>query len=798
MWRNYFKIAGRRLQHRWPYTILHVVGLAVGIAGGLLIATMLRFELNFNRAYPDAARIFRVNQLNTQQQTRNYGCGPNMAPALAKDLSEVAAALRIHKTPQVVGVLRPDGQSFQYRETAFAYADSTFFTFFPGTWLEGNPQTALRTPQEVVLTASARARLFGDGPALGQTLRIENRLDVQVTGVVADWPAHVSERPGVMAPFELLRQTYRVPKFDSWWWPATFTYVKLHDAQMADRLNAGALLTFIRQYRNEGEVAIAQPELQALTDLRLHGEGEDEGRANLVYVFVFIGAFIVLIACINFINLATAQSAQRAREVGLRKVIGARRAQLIAQFLCESTLITLAALVVGVGLAEVILPFFNQLAGYVLVFDYGSGAFWRTLALLGILVGVLSGAYPAFFLTQFTPIGVLRQQTQRLGGKYLRKGLVVGQFTISIGLIICTLVVFGQLRYMQQKSLGYETERVVALPVLGAQAVLEGYETFRHALDQRLPATRVTAASWVPGEANAYGFPVRMGENTLVPQGILYVDFNFMEVMRMRCRQGRTFSEDVATDRQSAFVLNEQAVRQFDLADPLAQSLTMGYSEYGKVLYQKTGEIIGVAEDFHLYDLRSAIGPVVITVADNPNYLRYFLVRLPPGDLPAQLAALRAQWQAQFPDYPYEPQLLDERLAAAYEADLRLGQTIGLFSGVGILIACLGLLGLSAFATEQRTKEIGIRKVLGASSLSIVGLVARDFFGLVAVAFLLATPLAAWAMHRWLETFAYRQALRPEVFAMSGLLALGVAALTISYQSLRAARRDPVRALRHE
>lgn len=797
MVKNYLTIAARHLAHRWGFTLLNVLGLAIGFACAILIAEVVRFEMSYESFHQDANRIFRVNQINTVEKDKSYGTGPLLGPYLQKDLAEVEQYAQLAFSDVLVSYQPSVSQGVRFQESV-GFINPAFFELFTYEFMEGDPATALDEPASVVLTQSAAQKFFGSQPALGKVLLLNNRQEVTISGVIRDLPANSDIRFDYLAPVDMLRQLMGVAAFESWWWPSFDTYVKLSNPAAAEPLNT-RLQDFILQYRDSSEMAIALPQLQPLTDVHLYGINEGEGTIRYVYIFSLIAAFIILIACVNFMNLSTAQAGKRAKEVGLRKVIGASRPELIGQFLSESMLITMIALGLGILLAEMATPLFNQLSGYPLALSVDRPFFWWGLLVVLILTGGLAGSYPAFFLSRFMPIQTLKGgHTLKIGGANVRKGLVVVQFAIAIVLVASTLVVFQQLQYMRSKALGFDTEKVVALPTYGAASVTQGYETFRDALLPSKDVLGVTASSWIPGNQTSFKFPMVMREKTIVPEAIIYVDYNFLDMMQIKVVEGRSFSKDFAADRKEAFILNRQAVHTFDLDKPLNEKVRITYGEYGKTLYDKRGEVVGVVDDFHLFDLKNAVGPAVLTVSDSSNYYQYYLVRLGAGNLESQTKALATTWNTYFPDRPFEPLFLDDRLAAAYAQEQRLGQMAGLFTGLALLIAGLGLLGLSAFMTEQRTKEIGVRKVLGATTRSILLLVSKEFTVLVLVAFVLALPVAWFLMHWWLQDFAYRVDLSIWVFLLSGALALLVAWLTVGYQSVKAALANPVESLRSE
>ena len=800
MFKNYLKVALRTLRRHKGYTAINVAGLAVGLAGCILILLFVQDEWRYDRYHEKADRIYRA-----VLDTRFGGGDPINLPVAAAPLAqtmvevfpEVEAAARLEKR---VNIVVQYGEA-RFREDRFFYADSSIFEVLTLPLVQGDAKTALVEPNTVVLTETMAAKYFGDTPPLGKTLAV-NETDFLVTGVLADAPRHTHFHYDFIASF-----VTRPYSEDTGWFPINYyTYLALrrpgdHEALEAKipelvRTHMGADIEELvgvsyEEFLQRGDYLTYT--LQPVTDihLRSHFETELEPNGDITYVYLFsvTALLLLLIACINFMNLATARSANRAQEVGLRKVLGSHRRQLVQQFLGESILLSLLALVVALGLVILLMPLFGELAGKTL--DSGfmrTGWFWLGVLVFGVVVGVMAGSYPAFFLASFRPVAVLkggaRSSAKRSG---LRNTLVVFQFAVSIMLIVGTLVVQNQLEFLQTTRLGFDKEHVVVIDrveVLGNQR-----EAFKQAVLQHANVTHASATLLMPGGESGNNIYRKVGDERTYAWRFFAVDTDYVETLDLELVAGRDYAPEFTAD-SSAILLNEAAARTLGWDDPV-----------GKVLETPSGdpyEIIGVLKDFHYESLHSEIAPVVFHPLGLMGNARVLAVRIRPKEIAETLAALHAEWQAFAPDEPFDYSFLDQDFDRLYRTEERTGATFAVFSALAILLACLGLFGLAAFMAEQRTKEIGVRKVLGASVGGIVVLLSRDFVKLVALAFVLAAPVAFLAMNRWLDVFAYRIEISWPIFLMAGLTALGIALLTVSYQAIRAALADPVKALRYE
>ncbi len=673
--------------------------------------------------------------------------------------------------------------------------DSNFFQFFTFPLKEGNPATALDDPSSVVLTEELAQELFGRSSyVMGKTLTMGEEV-YRVTGVAENPPTNAHFH------FEMLKQFKpRVGNRINWGNVngQVSTYFLLAENASVEEIPAKIKEWPIKYNPNIAEgIKLGKYDMnftaQPLTDIHLHSDLGMELEANsdirYVYIFSIIALFVLIIAGVNYVNLSTARSTDRAREVGVRKTLGALREPLIAQFLIESLLVSLTATLLGLGLAELFRRPFNQLANKELALNlFETPTLGIAVLIVGLGVGLLAGLYPAFYLTRFKPVQVLRGslQTGRKGRSF-RNALVIFQFAISIALIVCTAVVYQQLQFMQNKKLGYDQENVVILN----NAVESSFESFINEVKAHPQVRSVTATSQSPHMITNVqgGLQVRgQAEDQMYQLNRFFVDPNFLETFKISLKEGRNFSEDLASD-SVAMILNEAAVRQMGIDDPLNTQVKRNNEWH---------QIIGVAEDFHFQSLRNEIAPMFILLGRDPGYYNNLDIRISGEDIPGTLAFLEETWQKFSPNNPFHYSFLDQDYEALYRTEMRLGQVFGIFTGLGIFVACLGLLALVAFMAEQRTKEIGIRKVMGASVRSIVLLLSRGYTKLIIIALVVAIPTSYLVMRQWLADFAYRADLNIWIFIGAGFISLLIAWLSVSYQSIKAALANPVDALKNE
>ena len=784
MLKNQFKIELRTMRREKGYAFIHIAGLAVGMAACLLIGLYVQDELSYDAFHANADRTYRVLRefdipdLHSTISTTP----PALAPALEESVPAIEAAVRIRRTSPVV-------QQGPHKaiESDFLWADAGFFEVFSFLMLQG--EAALERPATVILTAERATTYFPNEDPIGKTLQVDDQ-DVTVTGVMADLPANSHLQAGFVGSLST------APPSLNWGFNNYVTYVLLAEGASKEAVTRQVAETIEANTNPTGDERAGHafiPHLQPITGIHL-GQGVDvdigsQGKRQYVYLFVVLAGFIILLACINFMNLATARSAGRAREIGIRKTLGARREQLGAQFLGESLLMSMIALVLALLIVDLGLPALNQLVGKSLT----ARALYegpQVLALLGlgVFVGLLAGTYPALVLSHFRPAQVLKGTMTGPRGNRLRKGLVVFQFAISIALIAGTGISQSQLRFMRSAGLGFDAEDRVLIKQAGYLG--EGIDAFEQELKKLPGVQRVASGFSMPGTffINSMWQPSTPGSEAH-NMDYSFVGFDYVETLGIEIVAGRSLSRAFPTD-SFAVMLSETAVKDFgwSVEEALGQTLS---PSWGSIEFT----VVGVTKDFHYRSLHAEIYPLALFGPLRTP--RYVAVRVSPDKVANTLEAIRSLWK-QFSDLPLEYAFLADDLVATYRTEERLTKIFGIFSGLAILIACLGLFGLAAFTAEQRTKEIGIRKVLGASVANLVALLSKDFLRLVLIAFVVAVPVAYLAMERWLEDFAYRIDLGVGTFALAGGLALGIALLTVSYQALKAALADPVRALRYE
>jgi putative ABC transport system permease protein len=690
----------------------------------------------------------------------------------------------------------------RFNESRFFFADAAVFRVFDFEFLQGSPHSALTAPNTVVITQSVALKYFGSQDPLGKTLKWQNALDLNVTGVLEDVPANSHFQFDFLGSFETLRQMYRGNLPQSWYWNPCWTYILLKEGVSAQDLQA-RLPGLVQKYFPDSIKDKVVIKLQALTDIHLHSHLDFEITPNsdvsYVYIFSAIALFVLIIACINFMNLATARSANRGREAGMRKVLGAQRSQLVKQFLGESLLLCSVAALLAILIIEIVLPAFNAFSGKSLATDYFAD--WRLavgIVLITVVVGLFSGLYPAFFLSGFNPIKVLKGCLDR-GGKsaVFRKVLVVLQFSISIFLIIGTLLCFQQLDFLRTKRLGFNKDQVLMLPAYGTP-LSQWYDGFKEKILLDPHVLHVTAVMDVLGAKYQTGSFIPEGalETNMQQIPLMMVWYDFIETFDMEMSAGRSFSLDFPTDMQEGIILNESSATRFGWTPEEA---------LGKTLRQQQDQVIkvvGVVKDFNYTSLAHPITPFVLEMPRGRNqmngWLRYVAIKLSAADLQQSIALIRTKWEEAVPSRPFSFFFLDDELDRLYDAEETMGRVFSAFTFLAILIAGLGLFALASFTTELRTKEIGIRKVLGAEIPGIVVLLSKQFAKWVLVANLIAWPVAYLIMLGWLKGFAYRIQMSVMTFVAATVLALLVALITVSFQAVKAAVSEPIKALRHQ
>ena len=792
MLKNYLKIAFRNLIRHKTFSLINISGLAIGMACCLLITIFVQDELSYDRFHENANRIYRIaSEENRRGVIANYPfVFSGIPPILQSDYSEVLDYVRFDPRENVL--ISSEDKEF-YEERLF-YTDASVFDMFTFPLLKGDPKTALKEPYSLVLTQKMADKYFRGVDPVGQTLTVDNEKDYKITGVMENVPRNSHIKFDCLASIATLEA--QDPRYGKLWAWNCYTYLLLPKDYSYPDLES-KFPDFIRRHRGEKAVEAYTFYLQPLTRIHLHShlgfEIEANGDIRYVYIFSAIAFFILLIACINFMNLSTARSAKRAKEVGLRKVLGAERSRLIKQFLGESLALSLVALPAAVALIELFLPAFNTLTGKELRIDYfGNSVVF--LGLIGILlfVGILSGTYPAFFLSAFRPAAVLKGRLKTGAGSSLfRKILVVVQFSISIVLIAGTIIITNQLDFIRDKKLGFDKDHVIVIPVMRS-GIGHNFETFKRELLQSPNVQSVSGSTSVPSfvPTRSVFIPEGAEEGQRLTLRNVLLDIDFIQTFGMEIKEGRDFSRDFATDAKEAFIVNEAAVQEFGWESAVGKKLID--------LEGPRGSVIGVVKNFHFRSKHQKIEPLVFSLLPSSRYVYLISVKINPSNIRDTLSFLKSQWEKFSPEWPFEYFFLDDNYDRLYKSEERLRHVFLTFTFLGIFIACLGLFGLAAFTTEQRTKEIGIRKVLGASVPNILILLSKEFTKWVVLANVIAWPIAYFAMNSWLRNFAYRISIEWWMFILAAVLVLVVALCTVGFQAAKAALANPSDALRYE
>jgi putative ABC transport system permease protein len=793
MIKNYFKIAFRNLWRHKVFSFINIMGLTVGMTACFLIFLYVKFEMSYDSFHTKADRIYRVvSDIKTPTEVI-HASGPAwaVAPNAKDEFPEVESFVRVSNNNLLV---RKGDIKFQEENSLFA--DSAFFHVFDFKLLKGNPQTALKDQFSIVFSETAAKKYFGKTDPMGQTLLVTgDAFPAKVTGIMKDIPENSQIKADMLISMSTLTQKFNQGLDSQWSNYGSSAYLLLKPGTNAKALEKKFPAFLERRNGTEMKEIQMYPTLflESLKDVYLRStrNGSKTGNINNVYIFSIVAIFILLIACFNFINLTTARSAERAKEVGIRKMVGAGKMQLAGQFIGESVVLCLIAFVLTFFLSWLLLPLFNQLAGKTI----SSGIFEHLnyIALLffaSIGIGLLSGIYPALVLSSFKPVVVLKGRfVTGTRGIILRKGLVIAQFTISIALIIATIVVYNQMNFMRDQDLGFSKDQMMVINTNGDPAK----KAFQQSLTN-LPNVKSTAMSGsVPGGGNPGAYSEienKKGDLQIANLDLYFVDFDYINQYKIKMVAGRGFSRDFATDTTQAMVLNEAAVKMFGYSSP-QQAVGKRFKQWGR-----EGKIIGVMKDFHYRSLQKDIKPLSMRI--EPDGCDLISVNVAAGNLPKTISAIESKWKTFIPNRPFSYYFLDEFFDRQYRSEERFGNLFLNFAILAIFISCLGLLGLASYSTIQRTKEIGVRKVMGASVSNIVNLLSKDFLKLVCISFLIAAPLAWYFMHGWLKDFAYRININWWIFLIAGVTAVLIALFTISFQAIKAAVANPVKSLRSE
>jgi putative ABC transport system permease protein len=784
MFKNYLKVTLRNIMKHKGYSFINIFGLAIGMACCLLISLWVLDELSYDRFHINAPSLYRVEE-NQHYSGRVFHVNVTphgLGPAMVKEIPEIMDAARFSWT---VGLL------FRFEEKAFfeqsvVAVDPSFLHMFTFPLLKGDKNTVLSDPQSLVISEDIAKKYFGDQDPIGKTITINNKYALQVTGVIKNVPLNSSLQFKVLLPYEFLRQLGK--NIDDWGSNQIQTFVQLQPNVSKEQTNK-KIVDYFRTRNKESKTDL---ELMEYTGLHLHtywGYERKAGAIKYVYIFSVIALFVLLIACINFMNLATARSAKRAKEVGLRKVMGALKGHLIRQFYSESVIFSIIALMVALVMVQLILPSFNTLAGKEITFQVaGFKTILLLLLVIALFTGGVAGSYPALFLSTFQPVKVLNDILGS-GGRLFRRILVVFQFVLSVFLIIGTIVVSQQLHYLKNKDLGFNKNHVFYTALRGG--IKDAYQTLKIELKKNPKVLGITGTSQLPTNinSNAGGADWDGKDPNFKPLvGFNAVDYDFVKTLGINMAAGREFTPEFPGDEKKNFLINEKmaGIMKKDKDQVVGERLHFGVN----------GHIVGLMKDFHYQPAINKIEPIALSLS--PENINYMLVRIAPDRITATMEEISQTWKQVIPNYPFEFHFLDEITDRMYRKRERIGTVIRYFTLLTIFIACLGLFGLASFSAEQRTKEIGIRKTLGASVSSIIALLCREFLLLVLLAAVIAWPLSYLVMNNWLQDFASRISLHPIYFLSAMVLALLIALFSVGFQAIRASSANPVRSLRYE
>ena len=799
MFKNYIKIAWRNLLKNKGYSAINIGGLAIGMTCFLIIAMFIKNELSYDRYHEKGDRIYRVVHHSSADNTEDqwiWGNAP-VGPALKSDFPEVIEKVQFSGRSDVL--LEYNKRSFQ--ESNCFYMDPTVFDVFTWPLISGNPKTALEAPYSIVLTESTAKKYFGDEDPMGKAINgIGGRANdgiYTVTGVMKDVPSNSHFSFDVLMSMSSFYQT-RPEIFDSWGYVDFYTYF-LVDENFDQQVFQSKIPAFLERNLPEDDAEYYYNlTFEPLKEAYLQSEAARQpgitGSLSNIYIFAIIGLFILIIACINFMNLATARSLERAKEVGIRKVIGANKKGLVYQFMGESLTMVFLASVLGLALVFFCLPAMRAITGKpFLTEEIFDGSTLLLYASMALIIGLLSGSYPAFVLSSFKPSSVLKGvfRTSQNGNR-LRKGLVIFQFSLSIALIASTVIVYFQLGFMLDKNLGFDREQQLVIDFNWDDKVIDNMETIKREFMELPEVVSVAGSRTVPGShfpAAGTDIETQEGQMENFSPFLYEIDFDFIPHYEIEVVAGRPYSREFVTDSTQAMIVNESAARSFGYADP-QDIIGKRFQQWGR-----EGTIVGVVKDFNYLSLHQKVAPLTLRYS---QYGKYLSLKIKSGNMQQAIRKVERKWEEIAPHRPFLYSFLDQSFNQQYEADFKFKNLFTIFSFLAILIACLGLLGLATYSAVQRTKEIGVRKVLGAEVSSIVVLLSKDFLKLVLIAILIATPFSWYAMSKWLSVYAYQVDISWWVFALSGTIAFIIAFATVSFHAIKAARTNPVRSLRTE
>jgi putative ABC transport system permease protein len=794
---NYFKTAWRNLKRHKLYSLINITGLSIGIACCIFIFLYVRLETSYDKYNVNAHRIYRLTEVLHMPKGDNARAvtSPPMAVALQANFPEIEKAVRINFSARNIS-----NKERKFNDTRIIYADSTFFEIFTLPMQSGNPEQALTKPYSIVLTSSAAKKYFANEQPLGKFMQLSDSINLTVTGIINDIPKNSHFNfDAILSNSTMAEMNPNQPLAKEWYNNNYYTYLLLPEKHNPRELET-RITSFIAKEMAEQRKATGlwyDLKLQPLTDIHLKSDlnAEIQQNGDITYVYIFSAAaiLILLIACSNFINLSTAKSINRGREIGLRKVIGARRSQLIAQFLGESFFFVIISAILSVTIVVFALPFFNSLTGESLSLSFlQSPVLFLVYAAIILVIGLLAGTYPAFLMSSFRPVHVLKGALKH-GWKdiFLRKGLVIIQFTIAIILIAGTGLIFEQMRFIQNRKLGLNKEQVLEFELTQSERGKEETLLKEISKNSGVISAGLTDFTYKYGVSSVATIPEGFAENEVSSQKTIIVDDNFLRTFQIELAAGRDFSKLYPTDIEEGFMVNETAVKEFgwksnDLA--LGKGINWGLGKKGKV--------IGVVKDFNFNSLHEGIKPLIMHIS--PGDYGVIAVRIKPENVLHTIKAMAQTRQRVTGESSLDYTFLDEDFAMLYKSDFTMRSILSVFTILSIIVACLGLFGLTVFTIRQRYREVGIRKVLGASVTGVVSLLSKDLLKLIIISIAIATPVAWFCMNKWLENFAYRIQINAWIFLLTGISALLIAFLTVSFHAIRAAITNPVKSLRTE
>lgn len=792
MFRNYLKITWRNLLKSKVFSAINILGLTIGITCCMMIFLYIMNEFSVDRFHKNGQHVFRVLRGFDEGIPPTPYMSAIYLPALLNDFGDdIQAGVRVMKT---TGMMSYNNQ-VAFNENKLYYADSNFFQLFSFPLIKGDPATALKYPNSVVLTASTAKKYFGSEDPMGKVITVNKEMQLKVTGIAKDVPATSTLDFEVVAP---ISNFYQADFFKQWLDHNLFIYLQLRDPASQAKLEK-QFPQFMEKYVRPDMDRLGADftlSLRPLKDVYFEDASTFDwvrhGDRKVVYIFLSIAILILLIACINFINLSTIRAVERSKEVGIRKVMGALRNQLVVQFIGESVLLTLVATFISIALLQMLMPWYNQLVGYTLEVSWTSPSIYLFLLGIVVVVGLLAGSYPAFFLSGFAPIAALKGKLRLgKGGSFFRQTLVVVQFSISVLLIIGTIVIMKQMNYVRTKNLGYDREQTVVIRIDNDE-FFDHRLTFKKELQSRSAIANVSLMSGEPGGFfDSYNFEVEGQPEEGWKSRTEFADFEVVSTLGLKIIAGRNFSPQFGTDSAEAVLINQTAATKLGFTPEQA----IGKWIRNKLRDPQRRRVVGVVEDFNFLSLKENMDALVISPGEDA---RVALVKIKPGQIPAGLAAIKEVYSQVAPVYPLEYTFLDEKFGILYQKDLRQQSILTIFSGLAIFVACLGLFGLASYTAAKRVKEIGVRKVLGASVQNIVVLLSKDALKPVLLAALIAIPAGYWAMENWLQRFAYRTSLHWWVFLIAAGITLAIALLTIGFKAIRAAMANPAKSLKSE